>query len=243
MKNTLRITATAVLTLIGTASFGQSLNFNGGFTASTIKMEGMKDESSTETMDGNSYNSSTNYKCTNGFNAAIGYEFKLGKRLSLETGLKFQTRGYKMEYKFSNRNEYENFNMFSSGSYKMNYLDLPIVLNTAILTGDFKVYARTGIYAGFMTGAKYKGRYEYTSSNGDNGSEEYSEKIATEDLDGRYTGGLVLGAGAEYKGFYFEANYNLGVASLEDFDNKIYTNDLSFSLGYKLKFKKKYDFN
>ncbi len=239
MKKTIRLTAIAAFTLIGTASLGQSLNFNGGFTTSTFKMEGMTDESSSYSSDGYSYTYSTKFKHLNGFNAALGYEFKFGKRLSLETGLKYQTRGFRIVGEYSYKYGTEKSESHSTISYKMNYLDLPIVLNTAILTGDFRVYARTGIYAGYMTGAKYMGRHDYQSSNGDNGSEEFSEKMEADDLEGRFAGGLILGAGAEYKGFYFEANYNIGVASLEDIDDKTYTNDLSFSLGYKLKFKKK----
>jgi hypothetical protein len=238
MKSTLRIMVLAAFTLIGTASFGQSLNFNGGFTTSTLKMEGLSDGSSTETYNGATYTNSYKNKNVNGYNAAIGYEFKLGDRLSLETGLKLQTRGYKMEYEYSFVNGSDNSREISTVNYKMNYLDLPIVLNTAILTGDVRVYARTGFYVGFMTGAKYSERSEYTSSNGDNGIYEFSEKVDGGDIDERLTGGLVLGAGAEYKGFYFEANYNLGAYSLENIDYEMYTHDISFSLGYKLKFKK-----
>ncbi|MCJ8292451.1 MAG: PorT family protein [Crocinitomicaceae bacterium] len=240
MKNTLRITALAAFTLIGTASFGQSLNMNGGFTTSTLRMAGMSNETSSETYNGGTYTSSSKYMNISGFNVGVGYEFILGNRLSLETGVKYQTRGHKMEYGYSFEGSSGNYSEINTVNYKMKYLDLPIVLNTAILTGDFRVYARTGIYAGFMTGAKYSMRREYTSSDGSSELTEYSETV---DMDGddigeRITGGFVLGAGAEYKGFYLEANYNLGAYSLANLDYEVYTHDFSLSLGYKLKFNK-----
>jgi len=237
MKNLFRITGIAILALIGSISFGQSLNFNGGFTTSNLSMEGEENYESTETFNGGSYTSSYKQKNLSGFNVSVGYEFKLGNRLSLETGLKYQTRGMKMESKWSYIEGTEFEKGTSESKWKINYLDLPIVLNTAILTGDVRVYVRTGVYVGAVTGGKYSERYEYSSSGGDSGISESSEKISVSDMDEmRYTGGFVFGAGVEYKGFYFETNYNVGALALTELDEHIYTKDLSFSLGYKLKF-------
>jgi|GEM_PF-1675993 len=238
MKNLARVTAVTALVLIGTTSFGQSLNFNGGFTTSKFISEDFEDSESSETFDGVSYTQSLKNKNLSGFNVGVGYEFKLGNRLSLETGLKYQTRGMQMErkYKFSFGNEYEEG--ISEIKWKMNYLDLPVVLNTAILTGDVRAYVRTGVYVGATMGGKLSQRFEYSSSDGDRGISEESEKISISDMDEEdiLTGGAVFGVGAEYKGFYFEANYNVGTLSLIESDDNTGTRDLSFSLGYKLKF-------
>jgi len=237
MKNLARVTAVTALVLIGTTSFGQSLNFNGGFTTSKFISEDFEDSESSETFDGVSYTQSLKNKNLSGFNVGVGYEFKLGNRLSLETGLKYQTRGMQMEskYKLSFGNEFEEGT--SEVKMKMNYLDLPVVLNTAILTGDVRAYVRTGVYVGAAMGGKMSQRFEYSSSDGDRGVFEESEKISISDMDEDIlTGGAVFGAGAEYKGFYFEANYNVGTLSLAEWDDNTGTRDLSFSLGYKLKF-------
>lgn len=238
MKKSIRTIAIAAFTLMGTMSFGQSLNFNGGFTMSTLKSSDMEDVTYTESFGGTTYTHSSKIKQVGGFNAAIGYEFRLGERLSLETGLKIQTRGYKTELDLNYDSGIYSERQISTVKYKYSYLDIPIVLNTAILTGDVRVYARTGIYAGFMAGARYQEKSEYTSSDGDNQLYEYSERMDGMDIEDRITGGFILGAGVEYKGFYFEANYNLGMLSLANPDYEIYSNDFSFSLGYKLKFKK-----
>ena len=238
MKSRVQLIALGTLLILGTTSFGQSLNFSGGFTTSTLKADGMSDGESTETFEGTTYTSSYKNKNLSGFNAAIGYEFRLSERLSLETGLKYQTRGFQQQSEFTFESGIDRYSETSNYRYKMNYLDLPIVLNTAILLGDVKVYARTGIYVGLLTRAKYSYKGEYSSTDGDSGVSEYSETLSGNDIDERITGGFVFGAGVEYKNFYFETNYNLGAYSLADLDEKVYTHDLSFSLGYKIKFKK-----
>jgi len=237
MKNLLRITAVNTLVLIGTTSFGQSLNFNGGFTTSNLSVEGEENYESTETFNGGSYTSSYKQNNLSGFNVAIGYEFKLGNRLSLETGLKYQTRGMKIESKWSYIEGTKSAESSAVSKYRVNYLDFPIVLNTAILTGDVRVYLRTGVYVGAVTGGRLSEHYEYSSSVGDSEVSESSEKISGNDMDEyRFTGGLVFGAGVEYNRFYFETNYNVGALSLIEIDVNMYTRELSFSLGYKLKF-------
>ena len=240
MKIVLRITALLTVFLIGSMTFGQSLNFNGGFTSSKLKMEGMTDIDLSETYNGVTYNRTVDYKSIKGFNAAIAYEFRLGERLSLETGFKFQSRGYKQVSEYEIKSSSYSSSEKSTYKYKMNYLDLPIVLNTAILKEDFRLYARTGIYAGFMTGSKYSEESDYTSSDGNNGHFENTTKGDMDDFDTeeRITLGALIGLGAEYKSFYFEANYNVGAFSIDSIEDEIYTHDFSFSLGYKIKFKK-----
>jgi hypothetical protein len=238
MKTTITTIAIAAFTLIGTVSIGQSLNIKGGFTTSTLK--GMLDETSS----GSSSTNSSKTKNVGGYNASIGYEFKLSKRLSLETGINYQTRGFALESEYSyNYESYysletitENYN--STSSYRLNYLDLPVVLNTAILVGDVRVYVRTGIYVGLATGGKLSEQSEITSSDGGYESYDYSEKIDGDFIGERLGGGFIFGAGAEYKAFYFETNYNIGALSATFLDYELYSQDVSFSLGYKLKFKK-----
>jgi|TARA_R110000737_G_scaffold352064_1_gene396514 opacity protein-like surface antigen len=242
MKSTLQISALVVFTLIATASFAQSLNFSGGYTSTTIKGAGFGTESSSQSGSGggSSYTGFTKNKNLSGFNVSIGYEFRLGERLSLETGFKYQTRGTRMISEYSYNDPFSSYSEKGNLKYRLNYLDLPIVLNTAILTGDFRLYARTGIYVGFLTSGKFSERLEYTSSYGENGVSEYNEALdfSTGDAGDRFSGGIILGVGAEYKGFFVETNFIKGFFSFSSLDDKIYTRDLTFSLGYKLKFNK-----
>ena len=241
MNKTIKITVLAAFTLIGSATFGQSLNFSGGYTTSTLKGPDISESSTNETYGNTTYSSSMAIKNTSGFNASMGYEFKLGDRLSLETGLKYINRGYKVIGESSYQDPTYSSTSKSTVDYKMNYFDLPVVLNTAILTGDVRVYARTGIYAGLMTSIKYTEETEFSGTMG-SGTQSAKERVSGSDigdLSERIGGGFVLGVGAEYKNFFFEANYTLGTYSLEHLDEETYTHDLSLSVGYKLKFNKK----
>lgn len=245
MKNTLRLSVLGTFILIGTISFGQSLNISGGYSNSSIRMGGLMDYESSETKNGINYssNSMSENKNLHGFNVGIGYEFQLIERLSLEAGLRYQTRGYhwiyEYSYEYSHETNPESYSETNDFKYKMKYLDLPLVLNVTVLTGDFNIYMRTGIYAGFLTETKYTAQGEYRYSDGSNGSYEFTERLSENDFGDRFAGGFVFGVGTEYKGFYFETNCNFGSYSLANLDDKTYSSELSFSLGYKIKFKKK----
>jgi hypothetical protein len=229
MISTLRLIALSVFVTNASSSMCQSLNFSGGFTSSTMR----------EKEDDYDYGSSEFFKTGNisGFNSALGVEFRLGNRLSLETGLKFQTRGYSWKIDWTGADtDFETWEY----TLKMNYIDLPVVLNTAILLGDVRVYTRTGIYAGLLTKARHNLRMNYSSSDGEMETDEYTEIVKGEDFESeeRVTGGLILGAGLEFKNFFFESNYNFGIYALRDSDYGLFTHDFSLTLGYKIKFKK-----
>ena len=177
MKKNLKIVAAALFTFTGLVSNAQSLNINWGFTTSSATMEDeTSDLSANESWGCESYNSSFETKNISGYNVGIGYESKLGERLSVETGFKYIKRGYKVVSESSYASSWDNYEETSTNEakIKMNYLDLPVVLNTAILTGDFRLYVRTGIFAGYLASARYLEQSEYNSSDGGFESYEYN---------------------------------------------------------------------
>lgn len=72
---------------------------------------------------------------------SLGHEFKLGERLSLETSVKYLSRGYRKvgDYREERKTDYYQENYEST--FKVNYIDVPVVLNIAILVGDIRAYA------------------------------------------------------------------------------------------------------
>lgn len=240
MKNTFKLTTVMLFIVFGTTLFAQSFNFNGGFTMSKIRGENdISDSYSGPYYDG-TYSETNKMKFLGGFNASVGYEFRLNNRLSLQTGFKFQTAGYKLVEEYSYTTSFETYKKKSVEKYNRNYLHLPVVLNTAILTGDIRVYLRTGLFIGMMTGEKHSIRSEFESSIDGNGSSEHSQSggVSYYEMGDRLTAGFIAGVGVEYKGFYFESNYDLGAVQLSDFKNKIYFENIGFSLGYKIKYNK-----
>ena len=239
MKTTVKVIAILAGAFITANVHAQSLNVNAGMSLNNFKIGDMETGSSTSNHNGATY--TTSYKIKSVVNATYGlsYELNLGNRLSLETGGRFMTRGFN----YTSDERYDNGAQFYEDKeytrYKINYIDVPITLNTAITTGELRTYVRTGIYAGYMMSSKYTIRAEGRDSDGYNYSDEYSSSEMEFEGGERFTGGIQIGAGASYKQFYFETNYNIGQFNLDDFDSGISTRDLTFTLGYKIKFNKK----
>jgi hypothetical protein len=230
----------AIVTLIASHSaFAQSLNIGAGVSFNKLVFEGYEEMNMTENFNGGTYTSSYTQKGMVGPNFRLTYEFNFGKRFGLETGARYMKRGFTSTY----RDRYESSNYHWEDTevtaYKMQYVDVPITFNTYITTGEFKSYVRTGIYAGALLTQKYKESYTSFDSDGYEASSEYSSNEMDFDNEERFTGGLQFGAGASYKGFFFETNYNIGTFMLSDFDSGVDTRDLSLTVGYKWNLSKK----
>jgi hypothetical protein len=239
MKTTIKITALAITLLMGVNASAQSLNFSGGISLNKLNFEDSETYSSTENFNGGTYTSEYAIDGIVAPTFGLSYEFNFGSRFGLEAGFRYSQRGFKSTQSF----RYENGTMFSeemeTSNYKLNYVDLPLTFNTYITTGELKSYVRMGVYAGFMVSQSYTSLYESNDSDGYNVSSEYSSNEMDFDSEERLTGGLQLGAGASYKGFFFETNLNIGTLLLSDFDFGVSTRDVAFTVGYKLDLSKK----
>jgi hypothetical protein len=240
MNGLRKLTGLSVLLFMGFSSFAQSLNFSAGYSSAIIKTDADRTQTYTEPFGEGALTSIYNLNYINGLNAAIAYEFRLGNRFSLETGLKYQKRGYQQIINSSIAGDPNSWTQNTDITYHFNYIDLPVVLNTAITTGDVRIYAKTGLYAGFMIGGKYTGNTTFTASNGETNLQGYDSRFEQEEYDNdeRLTAGFLLGIGAEYKGFFFESNFTQGALTPVQMDSDLYTQEFSFVLGYKIKFNR-----
>jgi len=253
MKNLKRAIAFVLFLLIGTVSYGQSWNITGGYTSSTVKIDGLQEGEFTETdADGNKLVESRKKNRLSGFNLGISREYKISDDFSIETGLRYQTKGYgfTQEGSITASSSEELLYIKSRFNIIMSYVDLPIVLNTGISVGDYRIYARTGVYFGALVSANFNGVSEMRGFFG-NENETISVDI-TEDLreetGATFSTGVILGAGVSYKGFFAEINYNMAMRGIEgielveiepgDGNTTGNMRDLSFNLGYKFKIGK-----
>jgi len=118
----------------------------------------------------------------------------------------------------------------------MNYLDLPVILNIGITTGDLKIYGKAGAYLGFGMLANVKSDYTYSDSEGGSYTYEYREGIDIGDGAERFNYGLIAGVGAEYKSLFLELKYSIGKTNLwDDSDYTELNQNLGISIGYKFK--------
>ena len=238
MKRRMNKLILLIVGLMALQANAQSIHVKLGYSNSNVKFSGLEEGESSYESNGGVFKESINRKTVGGFNAAIGYEFGLSQRLSMFTGLNYQKRGFQIEQitDFSDDNAHSSSSSLLTINY--HYLDLPIVLNTSIFSREnLNVYARTGVYLGYLLGANYRDQSTFTESDGVVDSYDESYKIGASEInfsDG-ITAGVLTGAGIEYRGFYLETNLKLGPQRLSNLGEETYMRDLNVMLGYKFK--------
>lgn len=217
----------------------QTLNFSGGVSINNIEYQFDIDQNSVSSFNGTTsyFTQKKSYLLAPSF--GVSYEFNFGNHFSLESGFRFMNRGILIERTYRTETA-TTFNQSAQRyAYKSRYIDIPVTLNSYITTGNIKTYVRTGIYGSFLINQQTKSRIENTNSEGNNTTTEKINNDFQVDFKERFASGLQLGAGASFKGFFFETNFNIGVLNLNNFDTDITTRDFSFVVGYKLNLSKK----
>ena len=237
--------ALGVVLSIGLSANSQTINFKGGLNSSRIASyyDGVRgfSEYSVESVSevGSSYKESQEDKNRYGWNASISYEKSFKKRVAVEVGLKFSTSGFILQSEWTEESDSYNGSGFSNETVKMNYLELPVLLKLNFLDNDkLRIYGNAGLTFGIAV----SGSSGFTYGSNFNGEEWSNSDESIMDLDEenmRYSTGLIGGVGIQYKQLFLEVNYSSAFMKLSDMDRRQFLrNDLSLSLGYKLKLKK-----
>lgn len=154
-----------------------------------------------------------------GFSVGLAAEYNFTHALSLQTGLQFTKKGFKM-----NREEGVNFEKRKTS---ISYLEVPV--NLAFKVSKFQVHA--GPYVGFGVTGKSKYEYNFDANSGKcenynacwgNGEIEYNFKneVSESDLVGykaylrRLDVGLNLGTGYRFGPVLVTATYAKGLSNL-----------------------------
>ena len=154
-------------------------------------------------------------KLENSIGVQIGgtIEFPLGKFLAIETGLKFDQKGYKITFVESNVSE-ENLNLF--------FLDLPLTVKGKLTAGPFSFYGKIGSYIG-------SGLVGYVAKTGLSGTKREGVDFVKGELE-RLDYGLLGGFGIGIKAIQFEFTYSHGIADAVNGATK--HKMMGFSFGY-----------
>lgn len=237
MKNGLKIIVLAFVSASSFTTTAQSFNISGGMNLSSYSIyEGGKRLYKNEFEQSSYSEHRTDIDWNTGFNASFGYEFKLSNLLSLETGLSYSTKGFTLveeeDYTWGSVSE----SSISKEKYRMNYLDLPIVLNVGFNAGNVRMYGKLGGYVGFGMLGNIKTSYEASDSQGATYTEDYRGGLDLGNSSERFNYGLITGIGAEYKNLFMELKYSAGRVALWDVDDyKVNSYTLGLSIGYKFK--------
>lgn len=209
----------AILLFIGIVitgeSFAQYLGVNAGLNFSKIHFNE------------DIYNYSS-FKYNPGFNAGLTVEFPVQKVFSIETGLSFSSRGYRLKDKLVINNMTEK----NVGRFNVDYLDIPLMSKINIKIRNTKFFGSFGPYIGIGLLAYGK---EITTLNN-----KVTEKIINYVEFGSYLKrldfGLCFAVGVELKSFQISLNHGLGLANIappNDDNDKVMHRVWGLSVGYK----------
>ncbi|MCO6464513.1 MAG: PorT family protein [Saprospiraceae bacterium] len=163
-----------------------------------------------------------------GFNIAFNIENYVYDYVSIETGLRFQTKGLRVKDEFGSYSE----KLFTT----MYYIGVPLVVKGSYEFKDkYRAFIRLGTY--FDIGLV--GRYREVYSNGDR--EVYTDKIywgndEEDDEFRRFDSGLTLGGGIEINSLVIGVAHDFGLANISSYQDdgfRIRNRVVRITIGYK----------
>jgi hypothetical protein len=136
-----------------------------------------------------------------GFNAGPAVNFPIGRHLSVQSALIFETKGTNARYRSDT--------LKLDGSTSLLYLDVPLLIRGDLRAGDLSLYVIAGPYAGIgLTGKK-------TVETADSKT-TWDIKWGREVQDDfkRLDAGFTAGAGIEWNRFFFEGSFVFGLVNI-----------------------------
>ncbi|MGB5990432.1 MAG: porin family protein [Marinifilaceae bacterium] len=218
MKKLQILLVIGLLSISSTSLFAQKIGIKGGMNISKIQSE--------DNME--TYGSNRNNKL--GLNIGISTEFSLNKKFAIESGMIFDSKGFKVESQ-----TFFGGNMTAVNTLNLYYIDIPINAKYTIFDSSIKAFITAGPYIGIGLWGKNIVKVELEEKTE---SVEKDIEWGEDDNPNRLDYGLNIGLGAEYKSFIFNVNYSYGLADLSpnpsnglDVTNRVF----SLSFGYIIK--------
>ncbi len=154
------------------------------------------------------YTYSDDYKMKPGFHVGATVNIPLTDLLSFETGLIFDTKGYKITETIYETDT--TVGIEARATANICYLDIPLTIRASYdLGNDLILFGAFGSYLGIGLTGKYKVKFSYL-----NQTAEEEEKIAWGDGAKRLDFGLTFGGGIEISVFQIGVSYDLGLTSI-----------------------------
>ncbi|WP_264551697.1 porin family protein [Flavobacterium sp. N2038] len=127
-----------------------------------------------------------------GFNAGVYATLPISDFIAFQPEILFTTKGAKLEY--------DNAFVSGSGKFKLNYIEVPLLVRVNI-TKNFNVQA--GGYASYLVSSKVSG----------DGDFNFDENIDTDDLN-KFDAGLAAGIGVDFNPISIGLRYNYGLTTV-----------------------------
>lgn len=223
--------------VIFAVSYAQGLSVLGGLNMSNM----------TEKDDDENYSKEEEYKIRLGGHAGLTYTYYFSDLLGLETGVMFNTKGFKLKYEedafLGGKSQRTSSEVMK---YKIHvnliYIDIPVLLKyNHELNEKISLIGYAGPALGIAVGGKYKSKVEFMGE-----TEKDSESVRfgndpEEDDYKRIDFGLMMGAGVLIKDFRIGLIYNQGLINVSPYSENGYISRnrvLSLGVGYNIQLKK-----
>jgi hypothetical protein len=196
MKNLIKLLVVVILLTMSTGTFAQSKFRFGAKAGLNLASMLLKD---------NDHDFSKDFKLKMGFNAGGIVEYSFTEKFVLESGLSFSMKGYKFD---KDSLKY---------TFNLNYIEMPINAAYKISLGKFKIAIKAGPYFGYALSGKVKSDDKiFMSPDGDFknelkiniGNDKDKDDIKPLEI------GFNLGAGFEFNGMLFGAQYGLCLSNI-----------------------------
>ncbi|WP_299584506.1 porin family protein [uncultured Sunxiuqinia sp.] len=223
MQTLFKLTLLTLLLLGGVRAMAQTLEIKSGLNLSTMYA---KDQRETYSDD---------FELAPGFTLGVTGEFPVSESLSVESGLIFSSKGYKID-------TYYPVPTFSGEFFPideratLNYIDIPVMLKLTTSSKKTQLFGALGPYVALGLSGKIN-REEYGIDDQGaivyKGSVDYAGEMGKDGQWKRFDYGMQAGVGMIIRKIVFRINYSYGLANIAQQENLTNNNRvIGVSLGY-----------
>ena len=207
------------------ATFSQIFEIKSGVNLSTMLSKSDFDKPSDD------------YKLSPRLLIGVATEFPLTELFSVESGILFSSKGYKLDLMSSLYEDSNPIHIYNKTI--LNYIEIPVSLKTTKLIANIPFYATIGSYISVGLNGK---KIVNELSGGITERKEYEVKMSNSSDWDKIDYGLIAGLGIQIKRFVLGLNYSFGLANISNDSssfNYIKKNRVwGLTLGYKINLEK-----
>lgn len=208
----------AVTLLSSISGYSQDIRIKAGLNLSNVSIS-------------DPYSFGLTTKMNPGMHLGASIDIPLSKLFSIESGVIFNTKGYRMDETYGAGFSLESF----KAKVHLLYVDVPLLAKATVDLGKVRLFGTLGPYLGVGLVGAYR---ISVSSFGYTETDEDIVSFSDENLK-RLDYGASAGLGVELKAFSLGVIYNYGLANIsEDAFSTLKNRVLSVSLGYRFGSKK-----
>ena len=178
---------------------------------------------------------SEDYQLTPRLLIGITADYPFTERFSLESGILFSSKGYKLEANYALYQNSEPFRVYQNAV--LNYIEIPLLFKGSAKVRELSIFSTIGPYVGIgLSGEMTANSYSIGIAE----KQVYSHEMGADGNWKRLDYGLQAGVGMEIRRIVIKISYSYGLANIsQNKDLVVLKNrNLGLTLGYKFNMRK-----